>query len=63
MLWRRNFEIQLTNKSRSFKPEGFETLLLQTGSFAFRSPAKIDFVLRYKSFVMSASLLALSGDL
>jgi hypothetical protein len=42
-------KLQLTNKFRSFKPEGFETLLLQKGCFAFRSPAKIDFVLKFKS--------------
>jgi hypothetical protein len=28
-------KLQLTNQFRSFKPEGFETLLFQTGCFAF----------------------------
>jgi hypothetical protein len=56
-------KLQLTNKSISFKPEEFETLLFQTGCFAFRSPVKMDFVLRFNSSVISASLHALSGDL
>jgi hypothetical protein len=46
-------KLHLTNKSRSFNPEGFETLLFQTGCFAFRSPAKMDFALSFKSSVMS----------
>jgi hypothetical protein len=52
-------KLLLTNKSSSFKPEGFETSLFQTGCFAFRSLARMDFVLKFTSSVMSASLHAL----
>jgi hypothetical protein len=48
-------KLQWTNKSRSLKPEQFETLLFQTGCFAFRSPAKMDLILRFKRSVRSAS--------
>jgi hypothetical protein len=51
-------KLELKNKSRIFKPEEFENLLFQTGFFAFRSSAKMDFVLSYKSSEMSVSLHA-----
>jgi hypothetical protein len=36
-------------KSTSFSPEEFETALFQNGCLAFRSPARIDFLLELKS--------------
>jgi hypothetical protein len=49
-------KLQLINKFRSFKLEGFEIWLFQAGCFTFRSAARKDLVLKFKSSVMSASL-------
>jgi hypothetical protein len=56
---------ELTNNSKKFKPGGWgvETLLFQTGCFAFRSPTRIDLFLKRNSSVMSVSLHNLGGDL
>jgi hypothetical protein len=47
-----------SNKSTSFSPDGFETVLLLIECLAFRSPARIDFRLKRKNSVMSASFQA-----
>jgi hypothetical protein len=41
----------------------FETALLQNGVLGFRSPAKVDLRLKFKSSVISASFQARPGDL
>jgi hypothetical protein len=53
----------VSNKSNSFLPEGFETVLFQNGCLAFRSNARTDLRLNFKSSMMSASLQAFPEDL
>jgi hypothetical protein len=51
------------SKFSSFTFEGLETMLLQNGCLAFRSPASSDLHLKLKSSVMSTSFQAWPGDL
>jgi hypothetical protein len=52
----------LWNNSKMSSPERFETELFQTGCLAFRSPAKIVFVLKPKSLRMSVLFQGQPGD-
>jgi hypothetical protein len=53
----------ICSKLSSFTPKGLETILFQNGCLAFRSPAKMDLLLKFKSSIMSSSVQALLGDL
>jgi hypothetical protein len=53
----------MSNKTKSFSPEGFETVLFQNGCLAFRSSANIVLFLKLKISMTSSSLQVQPGDL